>query len=908
MRLTWLGVATAVAAASSCGSSGRARFESDVAPLLERRCLGLPCHGVAQDAEARGEILDWTHFLVRVGADGRIADMDRAYATVKARIDTVERAELSSLLRKPLAREAGGVPHMGGALWQTRDDASYRALLAWAKSETGGGEGARVEDLTPLQQRFAKDVQPLLGSRQCMNAACHGLASPFTAFEPPMELDGALVFSAAATLKNYAAARAHLQLGGVPNLSRLVRKTLPLDGGGILHRGGNDIFFRWGTPASAAIEAWAGAERDAALGGAQPGLRGIVYVRGPVPKERPFEPGAFTPGSDLWVADAPAFSPRNLTAAAHTGPADVRDPAVNHDATRVVFSMRASGDGAFNVWEVGLDGAGLRQLTHDTAGTNVQPTYGPDGRVYFVSDRAGLLADGLETLDTDVWSVDTVTGALDRVTHDPSPESTPTFFGTGKSHGTIAFTVLRGIGGAYKGVVFRAPLDHNAALHADPELHIHHGLTEPGEVAYAARETMDGRMAFVSLGRDADWRAGALAILDRQLGPRAPAAAASVPGYRDALTPLDGAMLYRHPVALPDGRLLVSVAAPASPPVFSLVALTLEEDRATGAPRIAKTETIAGDATASVHDAEPIAARPLEDDPAHPLAWTPGGARGVLAYRHVETLEAIQRSVGPAGPKPPRADLVYARLVESVPTTQADLAAGPVSKTAYGRARVLAEVPLLGGSLSLDVPAATPFRVQLLDVDRMAVGAQHNRWIDVAPGQTFPGGVSPALYPSLCAGCHGSFSGAPEGVGGAPPDLVTSASLTEATHTGMDPRRARAPDRVGDAPIAIDFERDVLPLLARSCVSCHSGGAPSGALDLDPKPTNGFDSAYEALLGELVPSHARESVVVERLYGRELDAPKPLSGACPGVPPLSLDERLLFVRWIDLGAAYRGAP
>ena len=55
-------------------------------------------------------------------------------------------------------------------------------------------------------------------------------------------------------------------------------------------------------------------------------------------------------------------------------------------------------------------------------------------------------------------------------------------------------------------------------------------------------------------------------------------------------------------------------------------------------------------------------------------------------------------------------------------------------------------------------------------------------------------------------------------------------------------------------------------------------------------------------------SSARRSALIERLYGRELDAPQVLNGACLGEPPLSDDERLLFVRWVELGAVYRGTP
>ena len=54
-------------------------------------------------------------------------------------------------------------------------------------------------------------------------------------------------------------------------------------------------------------------------------------------------------------------------------------------------------------------------------------------------------------------------------------------------------------------------------------------------------------------------------------------------------------------------------------------------------------------------------------------------------------------------------------------------------------------------------------------------------------------------------------------------------------------------------------------------------------------------------------SSAWSSYLIELIYGRELGAPRALSAPCPGDPPLSDDERMVFVRWIDSGAVYRGA-
>lgn len=892
--------AVVLALAPSCArSTPRDRFERSVLPLIEGRCASTACHGVAEDAEARGEVIDWHHFHVRVSAHGRVIDPEAAYANVRARIDTSGTPELSSFLRKPLEPSRGGLTHAGGVVFATRDDPAYQTIRAWIAEESAGGEGGRVEDLPPNVQRFARDVLPLLASKQCMNSGCHASPAPFTSFEPPIELDGALRFSFSSIQKNYAAARMHLHLGGDVRLSRLIRKGLPLDRGGVLHRGGNNIFFD--EKAAATIASWAEAER-----GAAPVVEGLVYVRGPVTASSAFAHDAFNPGTDLWILRDGAT--HNLTGALHDAPADVRDPAVRHDGKRVAFAMRTSVEQAHQLWEIGVDGSDPRQLTDDpailpTGGrvANVQPTYGPDGRIYFVSTRAGHLAEGLTALDTEIWAIDPTTRALERITHGPHAEVTPSFIPTGKSYGTLAFTELRALGDRYRGVVLRMPLDHDRAHHGDAELHIHHGGTADGDVLYAMRTLPDGRFVGTLLSRDSVWRGGALAMFDRQFGPQIASGhetEASLPGYRRAFAALGPEKgIDRHPVPLPDGTVVVAHADDAATPRFVLEKLALKETSA--GPVVEARTTLLAD-EASVYDAEPIVARPPEDPPHKPV-WDPSARVGRLQYRHVEVLESIFTSLEPRGPKTLRNDLVYARLIESVPLTPNDLAAGPISIGMHGRARILAEVPLAGGSLNVEVPAHTAFRVQTLDASRMAVGAQHARWIDVFPGETFPGGVSPALYPSLCASCHGSLSGRPADVFAKVPDLITSASITLATHHNLDPRRPLPPTTIG-APIEIDFRRDVAPLITRSCVGCHA--------DFEARPTKDFDTMYESLVAlvDEPGSSAYSSYLVERLLGRELGAPRANAGRCTGDPALTPAEVLTIVRWIDLGAVYRGAP
>lgn len=64
----------------------------------------------------------------------------------------------------------------------------------------------------------------------------------------------------------------------------------------------------------------------------------------------------------------------------------VRDPQVHYDAGKVLFSYRKAGTDFFHLYEIAVDGTGLRQLT-DGPFDDYEPTYLADGDIAFVSTR-----------------------------------------------------------------------------------------------------------------------------------------------------------------------------------------------------------------------------------------------------------------------------------------------------------------------------------------------------------------------------------------------------------------------------------------------------------------------------------------------------------------------------------------
>jgi hypothetical protein len=63
-----------------------------------------------------------------------------------------------------------------------------------------------------------------------------------------------------------------------------------------------------------------------------------------------------------------------------------RDPRVDYDGNKILFSYRKGGTHHYHLWEINVDGSGLRRLTRGDC-DDVDPTYLPDGGIIFASSR-----------------------------------------------------------------------------------------------------------------------------------------------------------------------------------------------------------------------------------------------------------------------------------------------------------------------------------------------------------------------------------------------------------------------------------------------------------------------------------------------------------------------------------------
>lgn len=125
------------------------------------------------------------------------------------------------------------------------------------------------------------------------------------------------------------------------------------------------------------------------------------------------DPVAFYPGANLIVRDAaaPAAAEVNLSARLFNAPHDIRDISPSYDGKSLLFSVRApeipgadeDDQPRWNIWEYRRDTDTLRRIISSNLiaeeGHDLMPTWLPDGRILFVSDRqrqsrARLLDEG----------------------------------------------------------------------------------------------------------------------------------------------------------------------------------------------------------------------------------------------------------------------------------------------------------------------------------------------------------------------------------------------------------------------------------------------------------------------------------------------------------------------------------
>ncbi|MCL4177582.1 MAG: discoidin domain-containing protein [Verrucomicrobia bacterium] len=127
---------------------------------------------------------------------------------------------------------------------------------------------------------------------------------------------------------------------------------------------------------------------------ARSGVREIVYATRPLYPDGHWyanfsyyadsvDRKAYAQGGGLYLLDVESGTVRALL---EDAAGTVRDPAVDYDGERILFSWRRGGTDTFHLYTIHRDGTGLTQLTSGDY-DDIEPAWLPDGGIVFVSSR-----------------------------------------------------------------------------------------------------------------------------------------------------------------------------------------------------------------------------------------------------------------------------------------------------------------------------------------------------------------------------------------------------------------------------------------------------------------------------------------------------------------------------------------
>lgn len=586
--------------------------------------------------------------------------------------------------------------------------------------------------------------------------------------------------------------------------------------------------------------------------------------------------------------------------------ASVSDPCVSFDGQRVLFSLRPPGGRNRNIYEIGADGSGLRQITAN-GGDDFDPLYLPDGRILFTSNRAGEMDEYNHAPAEHMYVCEADGSAIERISFNQSDDFDPSLL----PNGQIMYTRWDHFGTFNRFPLFFTNPDGTGTFHK---------FGPHGRNFFHAQPMPDGRIIAIE-STEVNGDVGPIAILKPEQGPADPATG----GYGthwDVLTVdvnTDGAPwtygAFKYPFPLGKSKFVVSYTLPAAEEDevdYGLYTFTLAQD---GAGTIEEPATFTrtdlvflyNDPNAQEYDAQLLA--PREKPPVIPSTVDHSKNFGVFIAQDVFNRGSNDGQERPErGVHPVDKIAVYA----SRPTMRGepnDFSANEFEKRALlGFAPVLAD-----GSFAIKVPADTPVSFATLDSEDRGFVVKRT-WLYVRPGEVF----------DKCTGCHEDRE-----AGGV---VVTNpnpmAASVEPTDLVMSPSEYTI----------INFEKDIQPIVEGKCTGCHHPTfverdslylpdsltftvidtiPPPGDLDLRMDPDTLemgmqiFPLAYINLSGEsemmesqvVVPAFPRRSKLVD--YALGLGERLELGSHPEGDAALTEEEKELFNLWVLLGAQYK---
>jgi hypothetical protein len=457
----------------------------------------------------------------------------------------------------------------------------------------------------------------------------------------------------------------------------------------------------------------------------------------------------------------------------------VRDPQLRPDGRQIVFSWRRGGSEHYHLYEINVDGTGLRQLT-DGPYDDLEPACLPGGDIVFCSSRCNRWVMCWKTPVAILYRCDADGRNIRMFSSNAVTENTPAVLNDGRllytrweyvDRSQLCYHHLWTVNPDGTGqMTFYGNMHPNGMPYNLVARHgnVVHYENVPGAVAMLDAKPLPGTrdvVAIFSPGHGRQSHQGFVTIIDPSAGPDSEASAQRVHA--------DGS--WRDP-------------APLSPDTF-LVARRRElhvMDRQGRTRLLYQLD----DPRQALMLHEPVAIRRPQPAPAIAPRTDPAQTTGRLVLADVtvgRNMEGVE-----AG------EIKRLLVMEQLP--------GPFHNSpgfdgislwgSFTLTRILGTVPVEpDGSAHFEVPALRSLLFVALDEHDLAVKKMQS-FVTVQPGEV-----------TGCVGCHEKRTTAPAN--------AARASLLAVR------RPASVIEPIPGAPEIVDFRRHIQPILDKHCVSCH---------------------------------------------------------------------------------------
>ncbi|UCC98952.1 MAG: hypothetical protein JSW66_03510 [Phycisphaerales bacterium] len=526
----------------------------------------------------------------------------------------------------------------------------------------------------------------------------------------------------------------------------------------------------------------------------------------------------------------------------------IRDPQMHYDGGKILISYRPGGTDYFHLYQVNVDGGGLRQLTSGPY-DDIEPTYLPNGQIMFCSSRADRWVPCWYTqvailylCDGDGTNIRPVSANIE---HDNTPWPLP--------DGRVIYERWE--------YVDRSRVAFHHLWTANPDgtgQMIYYGNLHPHTLMIDAKPipgTDNEVVAVFSPQHGRKEHEGAITIVTPKRGPDEVASARDISGGKD----------FRDPYPLSADCFLV-----ARGPQL-LVMNSRGQTR-----QLYRLPSALAEAGVECHEPRPLRARPREV--VIPPRSDPGQAVGRLILQDVYTgrrMEGVKRG-----------EIKKLLVLESLP--KPINYSGKMPPMSYGGTytleRIVGTVPVEpDGSAYMEVPALRSLFFVALDENNNSVKRMHS-FLVVLPGET-----------TSCLGCHEQRQRTPR------PQAPGAVQALRRPPSKVAP--------LAGIPDVFDYPRDIQPILDTHCLACHDYDQRAGGVILSGDHGPIFSHSYYTLTERQLVSDGRDRLQTNLPPRTVGTSASPLMKMLDGShydARLTQHEQDMIRYWIESAAPYPG--